>query len=156
MTHGNSRLTKFGLQLAVIAFTLLIAFSAGAAEYVAVNKDGVNIRSGPSTSSEILWEVFKDFPLEVVERKGEWVQTVDFEGDKGWVHAQLLDKRKMLIIKVPVANMRIGAGTNYEVVATVKYGVVFKPLEEKGEWVKVQHADGTVGWLFKKLLWPSD
>ncbi|MBF0572984.1 MAG: SH3 domain-containing protein, partial [Desulfamplus sp.] len=29
----------------------------------------------------------------------------------------------------------------------------FKVLENKDEWVKVQHADGETGWIFKSLLW---
>ncbi len=155
MKPSNSARHRLGLQLTVLLFSLFFAaLSASAAEYVCINKDGVNIRSGPSTTSEILWEVFKDFPLEVLQRKGQWVQTVDFEGDKGWIYGPLLDKRKMVIVKANAANLRIGAGTNYEIVATVKYGVVFTPLEEKGDWIKVKHQDGTTGWLYKKLLWP--
>ncbi|MFC1512998.1 SH3 domain-containing protein [Thermodesulfobacteriota bacterium] len=156
MKQNNSKLTRFGLQAIIFIFTIGITLSAGAAEYVVVNKDGVNIRSGPSTQKEILWEVFKNFPLKVVERQGEWVKTIDFEGDKGWVYAPLLSKEKMVIVKVDAANMRIGGGTNYEIIATVKYGVVFKPLAKEGEWVKVQHKDGTTGWLHEKLLWPND
>jgi len=156
MKNNPQKQIRFGLQTVVFLFTLCVALSAGAAEYVVVNKDGVNIRSGPSTKNEILWEVFKNFPLEVIKRQGEWTQTVDFEGDKGWVYNPLLSKEKMVIVKVDAANMRIGAGTNYEIIATVKYGVVFKLLKKKGEWVKVQHKDGTTGWLHKKLLWPND
>jgi len=157
MRQRNSLRNKLGLQLAVLFFSLFfVALSAGAAEYVCINKDGVNIRSGPSTKDEILWEVFKDFPLEVIQRQGQWVQTVDFEGDKGWAFSPLLDNRKMVIVKVNAANMRIGAGTNYEIIATVKYGVVFKPLAEKEDWIQVQHQDGTTGWLYKKLVWPAD
>ena len=147
---------RFGLQAVIIILTLLLAFSAGASEYVIVNKDGVNIRSGPSKKNEILWEVFKTFPLRVIKRQGQWVKTIDFEGDKGWVYGSLLAKEKMVIVKVDAANLRIGASTDYEIIATVKYGAVFKPLEKKGEWVKVKHKDGTTGWLHEKLIWPND
>ena len=156
MKENRSKLLRSTLQTLTFLLAICFAFSAGAAEYVTVNKDGVNIRSGPDTNKEILWEVFKNFPLKVLKRDGQWVQTEDFEGDKGWVYAPLLSKEKMVIIKVDAANMRIGAGTNYEVIATVKYGVVFKPLAREGEWVKVEHKDGTVGWLHEKLIWPQD
>ena len=57
----------------LIIFSFLIfATESFAADYISVKKDGVNIRSGPGTSNEILWEVFKDFPLEVVQKKGKW------------------------------------------------------------------------------------
>ena len=129
--------------------------SITATEYVSVLKDGVNIRSGPDTNKEILWTVFKDFPLKVSTRKGKWAQVEDFEGDKGWIFTELINKEKTVIVKVDSANLRGGAGTDHETVADVKHGVVFKLLTTKGDWVKVQHADGTTGWIFSKLLWPN-
>ncbi|MDH5298211.1 MAG: SH3 domain-containing protein [Desulfobulbaceae bacterium] len=155
MKQQNAHPLQRGLLLALF-LVFFTALSAGAAEYVVVNKDGVNIRSAPGTNSEVLWEVFKNFPLQVLERKGQWVQVVDFEGDKGWIFAPLLTREKMVIVKTDSVNLRVGAGTNYEVVATVKYGVVFKPLEAEGDWLKVQHEDGTTGWLNKPLVWPSN
>jgi SH3-like domain-containing protein len=138
----------------VISIFLFSVPSFGA-EYVSVKKDGVNIRSGPDTNKEILWEVFKDFPLQIIKRKGKWAQTKDFEGDTGWIYSPLLKKKKTSIVKVEVANMRVGPGKNYELVATVKYGVVFSPTDTEGEWIKVSHEDGTSGWIFKKLIWPN-
>lgn len=145
----------FGTAIFIIAVLFTVS-SAMAAEYVSVLKDGINIRSGPGTKSEVLWEVFKDFPLEVLARQGKWVQTKDFEGDKGWIYSPLISKKKTVIVKAKSANMRVGAGTNYEVMATVKYGVVFTPKEKSGDWLKVSHEDGTSGWIFKNLVWPSD
>lgn len=135
---------------------MLLAASAVAAEYVSILKDGVNIRSGPTTKDEVLWEVFQDFPLKVLKKNGQWTQTQDFEGDKGWVYSSLLSSKKTVIVKVDTANMRVGPGTNYEVMATVKYGVVFSISKVDGDWIKVSHADGTKGWLYKDLVWPDD
>ena len=39
------------------------------AEYASVSKDGINIRSGPDTNAEVYWEVFKDFPLKILQKK---------------------------------------------------------------------------------------
>ena len=142
-----------------LIFTLvftLAAVPAFAAEYRSVNKDGVNIRSGPDTKSEVLWEVFKAFPLKVIKRQGKWVQAEDFEGDKGWIYSPLLSKKKTVIVKVKTANMRVGPSTNYEIIASVKYGVVFSPGKIDNEWVKVSHEDGTSGWIHSKLIWPKN
>ncbi|MFC1523162.1 SH3 domain-containing protein [Thermodesulfobacteriota bacterium] len=127
-----------------------------AAEYVSVKKDGIRIRSAPNTEAEILWEVFKDFPLRILKSEGKWIQTVDFEGDNGWIYRPLTSKKRTVIIKVKTANMRVGPGTAYEVMATVKYGVVFHVIEREGDWFKVTHEDGTTGWVFKDLIWPDD
>jgi len=141
-----------------LLLSLLFLFSppAQAKEWVSVKKDGVNVRSGPNTNKEILWEVFKGFPLEILQHKGEWAEVVDFEGDKGWIYAPLLSNSKMVIVKVDTANLRVGPGTSYEVTATVKYGVVFALIGTDGDWIKVKHDDGTTGWIHKDLLWPSN
>jgi SH3-like domain-containing protein len=152
----KKRATANVLGLMVFFQIFFLAASSLAAEYVSVSKDGVNMRSGPSTSHEVLWEVFKDFPLQVVARKGDWIQTTDFEGDKGWISSSLLASKKTVIVKAKLANLRLGPGTNYETVARVKYGVVFKPVEKEGEWIKVKHEDGTTGWLFQDLIWPGN
>jgi len=151
-----SKFQKSLVCCALVTFTLLLTTTALASEFVRVKKDGVNIRSGAGTDKEILWEVFKDFPLEVVKHDKNWIQTTDFEGDQGWIYKSLVDKEKRVIVKVNTANMRIGPSKNYELVATVKYGVVFTPLEKEGEWIKVRHEDGTIGWIFGTLLWPSN
>ena len=129
--------------------------TASGAEYASVLKNGANIRSGPDAKKEILWTVFKGFPLQVTERKGKWAQVADFEGDKGWITTDLLAKEKTVIVKAATANLRVGAGKDYEIVAEVKHGVVFKLLSTEGDWVKVKHTDGTTGWILSKLLWPN-
>ena len=140
--------------LCLFVSLVFMAPSAGAGQFVSVKKDGVNVRSGPNTKAEVLWEVFKSFPLEILEQKGDWAHVVDFEGDKGWIYKPLLANDHTVIVKVSTANMRIGPGTSYEGVATVKYGVVFKPVDQDGEWIKVKHEDGTTGWIHRDLLWP--
>lgn len=133
----------------------LLASTVIAAESASVLKNGANIRSGPDTKKEILWTVFKGFPVQITSRQGNWAQVVDFEGDKGWISTDLLAKEKTVIVKADTANLRVGAGKDYELVAEVKHGVVFKPLATEGDWVKVKHSDGTTGWILGKLLWPN-
>lgn len=137
-----------------IAFFLL-ASAAAAAEYGSVLKDGVNIRSGPDTKKEVLWTVSKGFPLQIISRKGKWAQVVDFEGDKGWIYTALFARQKTVIVKSDSINVRVGPGTDYEIEAEAKYGVVFTPVGTEGDWVKVKHEDGTTGWILGKLLWPN-
>jgi len=156
MTHLKADKKILTALLTALLLTALAFPSLAANKYVTVKKDGVNIRSKPNTKSEILWEVFKDFPLQVINHKGDWLQTKDFEGDTGWIFKTLAGKEKRVIVKVNTANMRTGPGKNYELVATVKYGVVFTPLKKESSWIKVKHEDGTTGWIYKDLLWPSD
>lgn len=151
---GSLRLQTVSV-LFTFLFVLVASVSAWGDEYVSVKKDGVNIRAASSTKAEILWEVFKDFPLQVLQRQGEWTQIKDFEGDNGWIYSPLLAKKQTAIVKVKVSNMRSGPGKDYEPVATVKYGVVFDVVKREGDWVQLRHEDGTEGWVFSSLLWPA-
>ncbi len=146
------------LFLGAVAALIVLSLSAAvlAAEYVSVNKDGVNIRSGPDTSNNVVWQVFESFPLEVIKREGKWAQVVDFEGDKGWIYATLISSKKTVIVNVDTGNMRSGSSTEDAVIATVKKGVVFEALEMKGDWVKVRYKNEITGWMHNSLLWPSN
>ena len=63
--------------------------TAFAAEMVSIKGSIVNMRSGPSTRTEALWELKKGYPLKVLKRKGSWIQVQDFENDRGWVSRKL-------------------------------------------------------------------
>jgi SH3-like domain-containing protein len=152
-TRSLSRPSLFSI--CIVAALFFFASTAAAAEYVSVLKDEVNVRSGPDMNAEVLWTLFKGFPLQVTSRKGNWAQVVDFEGDKGWIATSLIAKQKTLIVKVDSANLRAGAGQDHEIIAEVKRGVILIPLTTQGEWIKAKHADGTTGWIFSKLLWPN-
>jgi SH3-like domain-containing protein len=121
-----------------------------------VKKDGVNIRSGPNTKSKVIWQVFESFPLQVIKREGKWANVVDFEGDKGWIYETLISSNKTVIVNVETANMRSGSSKDNSIIATVKKGVVFEPLEMNGDWMKVRYKNEITGWMHNSLLWPSN
>jgi len=140
----------------VALFMVSLSAICNAGEYVSVKKDGVNIRSGPSTKNKVIWQVFESFPLEVIQREGKWANVVDFEGDKGWIYETLISSKKTVIVTVDTANMRAGASTDDAVVATVKKGVVFEPLEMIGDWMKIRYKNEITGWMHNSLLWPNN
>lgn len=127
-----------------------------AAEYVSVKKDGVNIRSGPGTDHNVVWQVFESFPLKILQRDGKWVSVVDNQGDKGWIYSPLVTSRKTVIVNVETGNMRSGPSTNENIIAEVKKGVVFEAREKMGDWIKVRYKDGLTGWMHNSLLWPAN
>ncbi|BCO08687.1 hypothetical protein GF1_10630 [Desulfolithobacter dissulfuricans] len=141
----------------IVACAVLLGFAAGsalAAEYVSVVKDGVNMRSGPDTKYEVLYELPAGYPLKVLGRKGKWLKVVDFEGSKGWIYSSLVDKTPHVIVTVKTeANVRSGPGTKYKKIGSVAREVILKKVDQKGDWVKVSHPQLT-GWIHKKLIWP--
>ncbi len=144
-----------GLLIAIaLALPAVFPNTGIAAEYASAKNDGVNVRSGPGTNNEVLWEIFKNYPLKVLRYKKKWAEVEDFEGDKGWIFASLLSKSKTVIVRVETANMRSGPGKDNDVIATVRKGVVFKPVDRRGNWVKVSYKGDITGWIYKTLLWP--
>ena len=151
-----------GLRALIVGFTFCLFLAAApalqAAEYVSVKSNGVNVRSGPTTESDVRWEVFKGFPLEILKRENDWVNCRDFEGDSGWIHSDLLTDNKTVIVKKKKINLRNvpNTGNGSKIIAVVKYSVVFKAISKEGEWLKVKHEDATEGWVHQDLIWPSD
>ncbi len=138
--------------LCFISFVFFAPLSSGA-RMVSIVKEGVNIRSGPSTSAQVQWQVDTGFPLQVIDSKGKWYKVRDFENDVGWVYAPLTMRKDYLVVKRPVVNIRSQPGVKSPIVSQAKYGVVFHALTESGDWVKVRHDSGVTGWVARRLLW---
>ena len=86
------------LALGVLA-PVCAAGVACAAEYLSVAKDGVNLRSGPNTTSEVLYQLPAGYPLEVLGKEGQWYKVSDYEGDKGYIQTSVVNKTPHVIVK---------------------------------------------------------
>ena len=49
-----------------------------------------NIRSGPGTDHDLVFQAEKGVPFKVLQRKGKWLQIRHADGDKGWIHQKLV------------------------------------------------------------------
>jgi SH3-like domain-containing protein len=137
-------------------FTLLVLVlfaGTASAKRLTVAVDRANVRSGPGTDREILWSVGKYYPVDIIKTSGQWHQIRDFEGDMGWIHGSLLKKIPSVIVTGETVNVREGPKTSFKVLFQAEKGVSFKLLGDKEGWLKVQHADGDVGWVHKSLAW---
>jgi len=145
------------LSKGLLGSVLVLSFSTltMAGSIVSVKGDNVNVRTGPSTKKPVYMELSKGYPLKIVKRQGDWVKIVDLEGDSGWVHSNLVENGKTVIVNAKnKINMRSGPSTKSQVVAEVYRGVVLTKVTTKGNWVKVKSNDGLVGWIYRPLLWP--
>lgn len=150
---------KKRIVIILFIFVLLGSLTAQSvwARMVAIKNDNVNMRSGPSLDKEIIWKLGVGFPLKVVSASGDWIQVKDFEGTVGWVHKDVVDRSGHMIVKAQKMNkgkinIRQEPDSKSKVVAKAYYGVVFKTLEQRKGWVKVQHGDVS-GWIKRSLLW---
>ena len=140
--------------LAAMALVLAVAPLAHARDMVSVKGSVVNMRSGPGLKAPVTWTIPQGYPLQVVGRKGDWVQVRDFENDKGWVKRSLTTNKPHHVVKAPVANIRSAPNTGSRIVGKAERGDVLRTLQTQGNWVKVHIADqGPTGWVARSLLW---
>jgi SH3-like domain-containing protein len=149
------RKIRFLFYVSVITLFLFINLSnaAFALERLTVSVSDANIRSGPGTNYDILWEVNKYYPINVIQKVGAWFRFVDFEGDEGWIKSSLVRKIPSVITIKENCNIRSGPGTKYSVAFQAEKGVAFKIIKRKGSWIYVQHADGDKGWIYNAIVW---
>ncbi len=131
----------------------LVTSPAQAAEMVSIKGSIVNMRSGPGTNTEVLWELERGYPLQVLKRKGSWMQVRDFENDKGWVAISLTNRVPHHIVKARVVNVRSGPSTRTRIVGKAERYDLMRTRGAKPGWIRVEGKDGLKGWISKKLLW---
>lgn len=141
--------------LAAIGMTLatLASGAAHAQNMVSVKGNTLNMREGPGTNTAVLWELKKGYPLQVTQRKGNWLKVSDFEGDSGWVARSLIGNAPHHVVKSPVANIRSGPGTQHRILGKASYGDLVRTREKRADWVRVEREEGVGGWIAKQLLW---
>lgn len=136
-----------------IAVLALASSAVLAADYVSVAKNGVNLRSGPGTQNEAIFQLPLGYPLLVLERKGAWIKVQDYEGDKGWIQQSLVSTSPSVIVRVREAKIRSGPNASSSEVGKAAKDVILSKAGTQGVWVKVAHPNLT-GWIHKDLLWP--
>ncbi|MEJ2096457.1 MAG: SH3 domain-containing protein [Deltaproteobacteria bacterium] len=132
---------------------MLFAVESAATERLSVAVSVANIRSGPGTTHDVLWQVQKYYPLQILKKIGTWYDFKDFEGDEGWIHESLVNTVPTVITIKENCNVRSGPGTQYDVVFRVGRGIPFRVTGQKDKWLQIKHADGDSGWIYKTLVW---
>ena len=143
------------MRIYLIILTLFITFFSGIAiaERMAVSSPVANIRSGPGTKYETMWQVGKYHPIQIIKKSGTWYRFRDFEQDVGWVHKSLVSKIRTVITKKKKCNIRSGPGPRHKILFSVEKGIPFRVIKSKGNWIFIEHADGDKGWIYKPLVW---
>ncbi|MEX2222488.1 MAG: SH3 domain-containing protein [Candidatus Rokuibacteriota bacterium] len=130
-----------------------VALAAAAGTFVRVRVETANIREGPGTTYDRLWSVERDFPLEVIGRRGRWLKTRDFLDSEGWIFAPLTEAKPAAIVRVDEARVRSGPGLSHRVRFVAYWGETFPVLSHEGEWVKIDDPDNGRGFMHQSLVW---
>ncbi|HNX28819.1 MAG TPA: N-acetylmuramoyl-L-alanine amidase [Syntrophomonadaceae bacterium] len=169
-TSGSWYKIKFGNIIGWMSNTVL---DTRELEYVVVTGEKVNLRSGPGTSYGIAGQVLKGDKLELLNAEGDWFKIKTGNGAICYITASLAQKAGASAQKEPVitkttpaadtakyiqaisgtVNVRSGPGISYAATAEIDAGQTYAVTDEEGDWLKIDLADGTsgyvAGWLVK-------
>jgi SH3-like domain-containing protein len=156
--HENTK--EFTMKKAVIFWCIAfpLTLMSVSAEAFCVKVPQANIRSGPGTKHELIWEVYKYMPFEKVgeSSSGQWFAVKDVDGDVNWINKNLItDSFRCAVVKKSQVNVRVGPGTRYRKTGSSpahQYSS-FRVVKRRGPWIKVKDEWGKVGWINKSFLW---
>lgn len=151
-TTAAATATSALMALGALAASTLPAI-AQAQEFVSIKGKTVNVREQPTTRSATLWELSKGYPLQVTQRKGQWLRVKDYESTLGWVHAPLTSNSPHMVVTARTANLRSGPSQKNSRVGKLEQYEVLQTLKKQGNWAQVQRSNGQSGWVAKSLVW---
>jgi SH3-like domain-containing protein len=146
---------KDWLRRMIVAAAFALPVAAAAAEFRATADAATILYDAPSARAKPLFVYGRDVPLETLVSVEGWTKVRDAGGTIGWIANRALADKRMLVVRVPIADVR----TNPEEVAAVAFRAEQNVLLELAEpatspaatatpgWVKVRHRDGQVGFI---------
>ena len=148
--------SQFWSPLLVVAAMLAGAGgTASAADYRTTAEAPTLLYDAPSAKSRPLFVYGRDVPLEVVVVVEGWTKTRDVGGAFGWIPNKSLSDKRMLLVRVPVAEIRANPDDGSPLVFRAEQNVMLDLAESAASpgttatpgWVKVRHRDGQSGYV---------
>lgn len=137
----------------MVSVAVLALSGAAWGERLSVKAPLANIRNGPGDQYDVMWQIGKYHPVEIIQKSGSWYRFRDSDKDEGWIHDSMLDRTATVVTIKEDCPIYSGAGTKFKVLFSAEKGVPFKVLGKKGGWINIQHEDGDKGWIQNTLVW---
>ena len=152
----------------ILGFVHQSGFSTGSNKVYTNTKS--NIRFGPSTDYRIVATVPEKTELTKIEQRDDWVNVSMANGQKGWIHKDLVDQKKAPTpvpprITEPVSGALItindtkilqGPDETYPTVKSIKLNTEIKKISQYKDWYEVETLDGEKGWISDKYVKEKD
>jgi SH3-like domain-containing protein len=136
-----------------LAVLLLAAHVALALEFRSVSVDAAVLYDAPSVKARKLFLLGRDYPVEVLVGIEGWTKVRDASGELAWVEDRDLAARRTVMVRVVRAPVRDGPDESARVVFEAEQDVVLEFLDMAGNYVKVRHADGALGYIRVTQVW---
>jgi SH3-like domain-containing protein len=131
----------------------LCAAPAAALDFRSVADNAVILYDGPTAKSSKLFVVNKGYPLEVLVTVEGWVKVRDANGAFSWVEASRLTDKRTVMVKTPVAEVRLKPDDGAPLVFQAQQNVLLELVNVSGSWIQVRHRDGGTGYVRAQQVW---
>jgi SH3-like domain-containing protein len=145
---------RFRHRLIAGSLMLLVSCAAAAFDFKTIGAHAVILYDAPSTRGGKLYIAPSGMPVEVVLSYADWVKVRDVTGDMAWTEAKNLSAKRNVIVRVASAKVRSAPDENAPVVMLAEKNVMLELVDpEAGNWVRVRHRDGIVGYVKASDIW---
>ena len=145
---------RFRHRLIAGSLMLLVSCAAAAFDFKTIGAHSVILYDAPSTRGGKLFIAPSGMPVEVVLSYADWVKVRDVTGDMAWTEAKNLSAKRNVIVRVASAKVRSAPDENAPVVMLAEKNVMLELVDpEAGNWVRVRHRDGIVGYVKASDIW---
>ncbi len=121
---------------------------------ITVTSPSINLRSQPSTESDIISGLTVGTSLAVLSSQNDWYQVRTPNGQVGWVANWLVSrpdqtvaKKATITVLNPDTNVRTGPDTKYDIVGRVQAGETYEIVTQSGDWFQIKLANGQTGYI---------
>jgi len=139
----------------IMAWVLLLVGPGSAATMGSIGKDRVKVHAQPDLSSEVLFQAYLGYPIQINKQKKDWVYFTDWKHHTGWIKRSGVSKTRTAVVLVEKAPIRRGPDPKKPVIRQACKGDIFRVFGEKGKWVKIGYyvENEVVGWIRQDLVW---
>lgn len=121
--------------------------------FQSLRTDKVNLRSGPGLHYPIEWVYKKKhFPVKVLAEFYNWKKIEDYQGTQGWIHRNLLSKKRTIIFKKKRTSLYKKANNQTEVRAYIEPNNIAEIIICDSGQCKVK-VGSYKGWVVCKDIW---
>jgi SH3-like domain-containing protein len=136
------------------ALAPFVTSSAAAAEFRSVAENAAVLYDAPSAKAKKLYVVNQGYPVEVVVQVEGWSKVRDATGEMNWIKTRQLSDKRIVMVRMPVAQVREAADDNAPIAFQVQQHVLLELLEVAGAgWLRVRHRDGQTGFIRVAQVW---
>ena len=132
----------------------IISCNASAEIFLSLKKNKVNVRYGPSFSSDVKYVYKKiNLPIKQIDKKENFRRIIDFRKNSGWIHVSQLKKNNSVIATADKILFK-NATSFAKPIALIKKGRLLIIEKCQKSWCKINTGSYS-GWVDKKNIWGS-